>query len=41
MPLNNNQKVYFCGFTAGNQGDIMFGQLSSMDLASLTVEIVF
>ncbi len=41
VPLDNNQKLYFCGFISSNNGDFLFGRLSSIDLTSITLEIVF
>ncbi len=35
--LDDNQKLYFCGFTSGNSGDMIFGYISSNDVHSATV----
>ena len=32
VPLDNNQKIYFCGFTDSNSGDMLFGYATSTNL---------
>ena len=37
----DNTILYFCGFTDGNSGDMLFGHLISNDMTSLTLKLVF
>jgi len=34
---NDNNNLYFCGFTTESSGDMIFGNLVSNDLTSLTI----
>ena len=38
---NDNTKLYFCGFTSANSGDMIYGYLTSNDLTSLSISIIF
>lgn len=38
---NDNNLLYFCGFSNANSGDMLYGHLTSNDMTSLTLKLIF
>jgi hypothetical protein len=38
---NDNNALYFCGFTDNNSGDMIFGKLTSTDISSYSTDALF
>jgi len=39
--INDNNELYFCGYTDNNNGDIIIGSVTSTDLAAITITETF
>ena len=41
VTLASQPKIYFCGATTANGGDMIFGRVLSTDLTSITIDVIF